>query len=195
MRPNGKSLLLAAKPLVAVLALVLAAALSGHATRAGDTGGSGALDRLFAQLKVAPDADAARKIESQIWAIWTEPKDPVLAGKMSDLLSAVQADDLKAAMSLANAIVKAWPHYAEGWNQRATIEYMRGQVAASLADIAETLKLEPRHFGAISGRILIELQRGERSGALKDLRTVLKLDPYAKERTLFPGLLPPPTRT
>lgn len=195
MRGKRSALHITGKPLIAVLVLAFSAILAPPASKADSTKNAVALDRLFAQLRIAPDEHTARSLESKIWAIWTQPDDPALAAKISDLLAARGAGDIKGAKKLADAMVKAWPDYAEGWNERATLEYMLGESDASLADIAKTLKLEPRHFGAISGRILIELQRGERAKALKDLREVLKLDPYMRERALFPGLLPPPTRT
>lgn len=180
---------------MALVALMVLAFMSVAPAHADAVTGSPALDRLFARLRVAPDAHTARTLEAQIWSVWLSPDDPDLAVRMADLLDARQAGDLGTALKRADAIVKGWPAYAEGWNQRATIEYMLGQADASLADITETLKREPRHFGAISGRILIELQRGKRARALKDMLVLLKLNPYTRERELFPELLPPPTRT
>ena len=58
-------------------------------------------------------------------------------------------------------IIAAAPHLAEGWNKRATAYYQRGDYRASLADIAETLRREPRHFGALWGQADMLRQLGE----------------------------------
>ena len=81
-----------------------------------------------------------------------------------------------------------YPDYAEGWNQRATIQYMMGNLDLSIADCAKVLELEPRHFGALSGRSLMYLQQGKRALALKDMAAAIAVHPFLNERQLFPEL-------
>ena len=50
------------------------------------------LDELFAALKSAPDQAAARRLASEIWTLWTQPDDPVLAERMAQVLSRSMAD-------------------------------------------------------------------------------------------------------
>ena len=47
-----------------------------------------------------------------------------------------------------NRIASKHPEFAEGWNARATAYFMVGEVGPSINDIARTLSLNPRHFGA-----------------------------------------------
>jgi len=103
---------------------------------------------------------------------------------------ATRGGHLPQALSLLSAIVTDYPDYSEGWNQRATLYYMLGDYDSSLADIARTLALEPRHFGALSGRAMIELKQGNRAAALKDMIAALAIDPYLQSRSLFPELAP-----
>jgi tetratricopeptide (TPR) repeat protein len=109
---------------------------------------------------------------------------------MQDASAAMSNGNLPRALTLLSAIVKDYPDYSEGWNQRATLYYMLGDYAASLADIGKTLELEPRHFGALSGRVVIELKQGNRAAALKDMIAALAIDPYLETRSLFPELAP-----
>ena len=49
----------------------------------------------------------------------------------------------------------------------------------SLMDIKATLKLEPRHFGALSGMGLIFMTRGDFQRAFMAFTTVLKIYPFS----------------
>jgi tetratricopeptide (TPR) repeat protein len=153
-----------------------------------------AIDPLFIQLKNAPDAATARTIVSQIWYHWFTPSDPALASRMRVVLAAREAGDLTEAIQLADDLIKDYPDYAEGWNQRATMNYMAHEFDASLADIEKTLALEPRHFGALSGRAMIYLAQNKRALALKDIIAALAINPFLAEKSLFPELMQDITR-
>lgn len=172
-----------------IAAMWLAVALFAAPAAAGEAEDKAALDQLFAQLRLAPDAETAHSIDQQIWIHWMTPSDPALAGRMSDVLEARRAGDITAAMELLDSLVGDYPAYAEGWNQRATLHYLLNDFDASLADIDKVLALEPRHFGALSGRALIYLQQGKRALAIKDMAAALELHPFLDERRLFPELL------
>jgi tetratricopeptide (TPR) repeat protein len=181
----------AALRLFAGLALATALVAAAHADEARDRL---ALDRLFTELKSAPDAQTAHRISQRIWAYWTIPSDPILAGRMDEVFNARHAGDIDEAVLLLDRLVEDYPDYAEGWNQRATMHYLLEDFEASLADCAKALALEPRHFGALSGRALIYLQQGRRGLALKDMAAALSLHPFLNERRLFPELRQQMTR-
>lgn len=146
------------------------------------------LDALFAQLKAAPDENAARAITDEIWRIWMTPPDPRLAARMQDVMMLRQTADFASAIGLLDEIVVAYPSYAEGWNQRATIYYMLGNYEKSLADIDKVLEFEPRHFGALVGRAVIYKTMGKEDLALADIQAALAIHPFLAERALFPQL-------
>jgi tetratricopeptide (TPR) repeat protein len=85
--------------------------------------------------------------------------------------------DLPAALGKFDQIVKIAPGFAEGWNKRATVHYLLGDFAGSLHDIERTLKLEPRHFGALSGRGLVLLELDQQAGALEAFESALEVHP------------------
>jgi tetratricopeptide (TPR) repeat protein len=175
---------------IRVLLVLLVVAAAPRPAFATDYADGAALDELFAQLKIAHSAGEAGDIVAQIWDLWFNPAVPELAARMQDASAAMSNGNLPRALTLLSAIVKDYPDYSEGWNQRATLYYMLGDYAASLADIGKTLELEPRHFGALSGRVVIELKQGNRSAALKDMIAALAIDPYLETRSLFPELAP-----
>ncbi len=62
------------------LAVGLAFLLSFAAvSRADDVADKAALDGLFAELRVAKDAQEAHTIDQKIWMAWIMPTDPILA--------------------------------------------------------------------------------------------------------------------
>jgi tetratricopeptide (TPR) repeat protein len=166
----------------------------GFSATGGELVDGVALDKLFAQLKVAPTEEQARQIDERIWFYWMTPTDPALAGRMKEALAARALGDTLGAIRLLDEIVADYPDYAEAWNQRATMYYVIGNFEASIADCAKVLELEPRHFGALSGRALMYLQMGKRALALKDMAAALAIHPFLTERQLFPEFAHPATQ-
>ncbi len=60
---------------------------------------------------------------------------------------------------------------------RATAYYQAGLVGPALADIARTLTLEPRHFGALSGLGLILEETGQTEAAIRAYEAALAIHP------------------
>lgn len=56
---------------------------------------------------------------------------------------ALEAGDTTLAIERLDALTDHAPDFAEGWNARATAWYMKGEFALSLADIEQTLTLNP----------------------------------------------------
>jgi tetratricopeptide (TPR) repeat protein len=135
------------------------------------------LDFLFGALKVAPDETTAKAIEERIWALWTVSRSDTANLLMTRVKTAIDAKDTDLAIQLLDAIVKIKPDYIEAWNRRATLYYMKKDYGRSIADIREVLKLEPRHFGALSGLGLIMQDIGDDKQALEVYRRALAVYP------------------
>jgi len=153
------------------------------------------LDALFTRLSAATSETDARQIADQIWRIWTQPDDPVLAARIAEIIKAGGCAGPASQMPHIEQLVADYPDYAEAWNLRATANFLRGAYDRSLADIEKTLELEPRHFGAMSGRALIFHTQGKQDEALEAIRQALDIHPWLAERTLFPELAAPPIRS
>jgi tetratricopeptide (TPR) repeat protein len=136
------------------------------------------LDRLFERLAVIERADDALMIQARIWEIWKTSKDAETNRLMRLGIEAMRTFDLDGALKRFDAIVEHEPDFAEGWNKRATVYYLRGDYAASVADIKRTLALEGRHFGALSGLGMIYDRLEEKQGALKAYRKALEINPH-----------------
>jgi tetratricopeptide (TPR) repeat protein len=135
------------------------------------------LPALFKRLKAAPTPGDAALIEGDIWKIWFESGSPALDALMDQGATAMEAQDYPMALAAFDAIIKKRPDFAEGWNRRATLYYLMGEYKKSLADIAQTLKLEPRHIGAISGLGLIDIRLEKYEDAVKAYKRVLAISP------------------
>lgn len=150
------------------------------------------LDALFDQL-ADPTNEDWKTVEAQIWAQWNQSGSPamdLLAGRADE---AMAAGDLDTALVFLDSLVRLAPEFAEGWNKRATLYYMRDDYGASVADIGRTLALEPRHFGALSGLGIILGQLGDKPGSLRAYRRVVELNPHAEQaveavKTLAPDV-------
>ena len=141
------------------------------------------LPPLFKFLKTATRPDEAGLVEDKIWEIWAATGDPALDHLMIASSDAMAKGDYLAALDDLNRIVAKKPDFAEAWNKRATVYYLMGDYQKAIADIDQTLKLEPRHFGALSGLGLSNLKLGNDAAAADAFRRVIAIDPlYPKAR-------------
>jgi tetratricopeptide (TPR) repeat protein len=91
----------------------------------------------------------------------------------------MSAGQLDLAVEHFTALVDHAPDFAEGWNARATVLYQMGQFGPSMADIAQTLQLNPRHFGAMAGFAMILEDLGRPEQALEVHQAVKAIHPNA----------------
>lgn len=162
-------------PLLAAFALALVA-LAAPPGRAGQD--DPRLDGLFNTLQNTHSETEARATERQIWQIWTEHKNPEIERLMQHGIAALSEDDQDEALAAFNEVVEHDKNFAEGWNKRATVEFVMGDYSASVEDIERTLALEPRHFGALSGLGQIYLALDRKPLALKAFQAALAINPH-----------------
>jgi len=84
------------------------------------------------------------------------------------------------------------PAYAEGYNQRAFVNFLRQNFAPALEDLDRALALSPRHIAALSGKALTLMGLGRDAEAQDVLRSALELNPWLNERHLLKGDQPVP---
>jgi tetratricopeptide (TPR) repeat protein len=160
---------------VAGLALVLAAA---GAAPAGADQLDPRLDGLFARLQDASDISEAGRLERRIWQIWIASDDPEASRLMAEGTRAMALGRLGQARDAFDLLIALEPEFAEAWNKRATVYYLMGNYVASVQDIQQTLALEPRHFGALSGLGMIYEAIGEPSAALRSFEAAVEINPH-----------------
>lgn len=136
---------------------------------------------LFGALKAAPDAASAKLVENRIMALWVASGSDTADLLMSRVKTAMDGQDLDLALKLLDAIIELQPSYAEAWNRRATVYFLKKDFAQSLTDIRQVLAREPRHFGAIAGLGMIMQEFGEEKRALEAFRRALDLHPHLQK--------------
>jgi tetratricopeptide (TPR) repeat protein len=135
------------------------------------------LDRLFAALRVAPDAESAKRVESRIWAAWSATGGDTATLLMTRVRTATEGKDLDLAIKLLTAIIDIKPDYIEAWNRRATLYFHKRDYTAAMADLRNVLIREPRHFGAWAGLGMILHDIGDERRALAAFRRAVELHP------------------
>lgn len=149
------------------------------------------LDGLFRELARTESERPPEDIEDMIWAIWASHEDEKAEEAMGAAIEALTSGALKQARPLLDHLVSRHPDWAEAWNKRATLNVIEKRDADSLRDIARTLELEPRHFGAISGFGQICLRHGHLNEARAAFQIALAINPHLTDlREMLEDLAP-----
>jgi tetratricopeptide (TPR) repeat protein len=135
------------------------------------------LDSLFADLADSDPAEA-RRIEREIWAEWSKSGSPAMDLLLQRGRDAMAEGDLEAAIDHLTALTDHAPDFAEGWNALATAYFQAGDYGPSIQEIARTLSLNPRHFGALSGLGMIFEELGDEARALEAYRAAQAIHPH-----------------
>lgn len=138
------------------------------------------LDDLFHDLKRSGNEAAAARIAERIQREWTSSGSRTIDLLMQWAAVAMQARKFDTALDFLDQVVTLSPDYVEGWNRRATVHFMMDNYALSMSDIDRTLRLEPRHFGALAGMAQILQRSGRKEPALKAYERVLDVYPMMR---------------
>jgi tetratricopeptide (TPR) repeat protein len=147
------------------------------------------LDDMFIELRKAKSAAAAGGVADRIKERWTRSDSATVDLLMQWAGEAMDRKEWPAAQDFLDQVVVLKPGFAEGWNRRATMHYLAGNLPKSMADIERTLSLEPRHFGALSGMAAIFMDIGKKEQALAAYRRVLDVYPQLRDAQSQVGIL------
>ena len=99
----------------------------------------------------------AHEIEELLWQHWLRSGDLAADGALVRAAEHMGAHEHEAALTALTQLVETSPQFAEAWNKRATVFWLLDRYDESLADCAVVLRLNPIHFGALSGQGLVHL--------------------------------------
>ncbi|TKT75428.1 hypothetical protein [Aquamicrobium sp. LC103] len=138
------------------------------------------LGDLFSELKRAGNERAAERISNRIKQEWARSGSASIDLLVQWADKAAKEKKYDAALDFLDQVVMLAPDYAEGWNRRATVHYEMNSYAKSMSDIEHTLRLEPRHFGALAGMAEIMKNTGRKELALRAYERILDIYPMLR---------------
>jgi tetratricopeptide (TPR) repeat protein len=139
------------------------------------------LIELFDKLFLSTNNMEASKLLFNIWDIWSIADNQETQIIFDEANQFMDVGELDNAIALFTKVVKQSPEFAEGWNKRATVYFLKGELNKSISDIEKTLNLEPRHFGALDGLAEIYLMQDDLVGAAVIYRRILEIIPSSKK--------------
>jgi tetratricopeptide (TPR) repeat protein len=132
---------------------------------------------LYARLAASKDADETAGIITLLLHTYSESGSDTADLLLRRARQAIGVENYGDALKILDATIAFLPDWAEAWNARATARYLDDDYNGSMADIAQTLKREPRHIGALMGMGMILEAREKREDALKVYERVLEIAP------------------
>ena len=136
-----------------------------------------ALDKLLDALRTAPTEQRAAALEERISQSWVEAGSPAVTLLMARGLRSLRANAPDEAFSAFNDAILLDPTLAEAWHQRAIARLEMADAPGAAADLRETLRLEPRHFGAWRTLEQMSVRSADWKKAYEAFQHVLEIDP------------------
>jgi len=139
-------------------------------------------DQLLSEIRASGTEMAARPLTDRLWRLWTKAPDEPAQSLLDEGMEARNTYDYLRALGDFDKLVKYCPDYAEGYNQRAFVNFLREDYAAALPDLDKALARSPKHVAAMSGKALTLMHLGRDDEAQAVLRQALALHPWLPER-------------
>ena len=133
---------------------------------------------LYKRLAVSKDSDETEGLVGLLLRAYAQSGSDAGDLLLSRARKAMEASEYSDAEKILDSTIELLPDWAEGWNARATGRYLDDDYNGSMADIAETLKREPNHLGAMMGMGAILESRDKREEALKVYERALAVAPH-----------------
>ena len=124
------------------------------------------------------DPELAATAEALLWSTWCRSGDAEVDRIFRAGVEAMQQQKLTEAEELFTRVIELRAEFAEGWNKRATVRFMRRNFAGSIADCQQTLTRNGNHFDAASGQGLCHMSLNEFREAAVCFRRALEIHPH-----------------
>lgn len=140
---------------------------------------------LIARAQGAENFNDGRRVSGKMWEVWLRAPDAAAQEVLNAGLERRDAYDFGGALKEFDRLADYCPEYAEGFNQRAYVHFLRGDYEKALPDLDEALRLNPYHIAAQSGRALTLMNLGRLEEARAQLLIAVENNPWLSEKALL----------
>lgn len=145
----------------------------------------GEMLNLIAKSNAAENAMDGRRISDEMWEVWLRAPDAAAKATLDAGMSKRDVFDFAGALTDFDALADYCPTYAEGFNQRAFVHYLRGEYDKALVDLDLALGLQPYHIAAQAGRALTLMNLGRIEEARAQMLIAVDNNPWLSEKALL----------
>jgi tetratricopeptide (TPR) repeat protein len=142
--------------------------------------GDVSINTLLEDLK-SPTAEVRDRATQALWRIWFEQKGEAGLEMLRRAQHLLERGDFVQAETVLTQLVQEQPDFAEAWNRRAVLYFLKRQYRKAIADCQQVTTLNPIHFGAFHGLGLCHAALGEYPLAIRAFRQALEIQPYSLE--------------
>jgi len=139
------------------------------------------LKQLYAQLRLARDAAAAKAISEAIEEAWRHSGSDTVDLLMSRVDTFVLDADLDLALKVLDAVSELAPEDSEVWHQRGLVHLMKNDADEALEDLRRAVAMEPNNYKALRDLGAALQQTGDKKGALEAYRKALEVNPFLEQ--------------
>jgi tetratricopeptide (TPR) repeat protein len=132
---------------------------------------------IAAQL-VSTDATVNSLAEHALWSIWFRAGSPEANQELCRGARQLAARNFDCAIEHLDRAIAISPGFAEAFNQRAIVRFMREEYELSIGDCRRAVRLMPCHFGAWAGMGHCFLHLGQLDHALRAYERALAVNPH-----------------
>lgn len=141
--------------------------------------------RILEDIRAATNEHDARVLTNELWGLWAQAPDEPSQELLDRGMKARGSYDFLGALDALDRLVEYCPDYAEGYNQRAFVNFLRQDFEAALIDLDRALDRRPGHVAAMSGKALTLMGLGRNDEAQLVLREAVEINPWLPERGLL----------
>ena len=172
------------KPLLLAALMMALASVTSAQTCPPAPDHSAELNRLIVGIQSAKSEMDARPIATRMWELWADAPDEQAQAILDSGMRKRSSYDFLGALEEFDRLVAYCPDYAEGYNQRAFVNFLRHDFATALVDLDRALTVSPKHIAALSGKALTLMGLDRLDEARVVLAQALDLNPWLPERNL-----------
>jgi tetratricopeptide (TPR) repeat protein len=124
------------------------------------------------------DVIVSQMAEHSVWSVWFRSGNPQANHELCRGSKALNRRDYEHALQHFNRAIELDPSFAEAYNQRAIVHYLREDFDACMSDCERAVERMPCHFGAWAGLGHCHAHEGRLADAVRCYEKALKINPH-----------------